>query len=299
VNFSPGFTLTPTFPNNTCIIDFTFDVIKTATKDADTTSQASSGIQTAALAGASALDAVTSTPGGGIGAALISFPAIVTTPGPGGVVGQVTLTDSAVIDGLVRDPVTNDPATGRRLVTPLGDLADLENGFNPTGTITFRLFAPSDPTCTAAIFTNAVAVNGNGLYHTSANAPASLITQTGTYQWTAVYGGDANNNSAVSVCGAEPVVISQPVLAIVKTPDGTTYHAGDTISFSIVVTNNGPGTAVNVRFSPLDALPDPNASLSWAIGTPAPSCTSGPAPVCSVTGPTGSQTLGCSFGDLA
>src|SRR5207248_662898 len=109
----------------------------------------------------------------------------------------------------------------------------------------------------------------------------------------------ANNNSATSGCGAEPVTIPKPVLAIVKTPDGGTFHAGDTISFSIVVTNNGPGTATNVRFSPLDALPDPNSSLSWGVGTPAPSCTSGPAPSCSVTGAAGAQTLGCTFGDLA
>src|SRR5438552_9642043 len=50
------------------------------------------------------------------------------------------------------------------------------------------------------------------------------------------------------------VTIPKPVLAIVKTPDGGTFHAGDTISFSIVVTNNGPGTAANVRFNPLDSL---------------------------------------------
>ena len=44
----------------------------------------------------------------------------------------------------------------------------------------------------------------------------------GTWQWTASYTGDANNNSSSSGCGAEPVGISAPTLSLAKTPDGTT-----------------------------------------------------------------------------
>src|SRR5437867_3185224 len=75
------------------------------------------------------------------------------------------------------------------------------------------------------------------------------------------------------------ITCQPPNLTIVKTPDGATYTAGQTISFTIVVSNGGPGTAKNVHFAPADNLPDPNASLQWAISG-VPSCTSGPAPTC-------------------
>ena len=46
------------------------------------------------------------------------------------------------------------------------DTATLSGGVNPTGTITFTLFGPNNPTCTGpAIFTSTVPVNaGNGNY---------------------------------------------------------------------------------------------------------------------------------------
>ena len=42
-----------------------------------------------------------------------------------------------------------------------------------------------------------VTVSGNGTYTTAAgtNPGGYVPTATGTYQWVAVYGGDANNNS--------------------------------------------------------------------------------------------------------
>lgn len=78
-------------------------------------------------------------------------------------------------------------------------------GFNPTGTITFRLYAPSAPSCTGTpAFTNVVTVNGNGTYNTSSGFVSNA---TGTWCWTATYSGDANNNSAVSGCNVELVQI--------------------------------------------------------------------------------------------
>ena len=60
----------------------------------------------------------------------------------------------------------------------------------PTGTITFTLFGPNNPTCTgAAIFTSTVPVAGNGVYP---SAPFTATTP-GTYNWVAAYSGDANN----------------------------------------------------------------------------------------------------------
>jgi len=77
------------------------------------------------------------------------------------------------------------------------DSATLGNGQSPTGLLTFTLFGVDDPTCTTPLFTTTTPVNGNG-YYESAYYTTSVA---GTYRWTAVYGGDANNNpSAPTLC---------------------------------------------------------------------------------------------------
>ncbi|TMD90411.1 MAG: DUF11 domain-containing protein, partial [Chloroflexi bacterium] len=63
--------------------------------------------------------------------------------------------------------------------------------------------------------------------------------------------------------------------------------SGDSIGFDIVVTNNGPGTAVNVVVN--DPLPA-GGDLSWSIS---PSVTG-----CAITGPVGTQVLSCTFASL-
>ena len=104
------------------------------------------------------------------------------------------------------------PNNGTVLQTALADVATLTGGSNLTGTITFSLFAPSDPPCTGSpVFTSVVIVNGAGSY-TSGTFPASSVTVDGTYQWVAVYSGDANNPSVASGCGQEPVVIRPPAI---------------------------------------------------------------------------------------
>ena len=83
----------------------------------------------------------------------------------------------------------------------LNDSATLSGGLNPTGTITFTLYDPSN----VAVYTDVVTVNGNDSYDTSmGNNPGGYTlptsgTVTGTYQWLASYSGDANNYSALYV----------------------------------------------------------------------------------------------------
>ena len=73
------------------------------------------------------------------------------------------------------------------------DSATLGSGVNPTGSITFRAYGPSDPTCTAApVHTSVTPVQGNG-YYTSKSFVANVA---GTYRWTATYSGDAANSAA-------------------------------------------------------------------------------------------------------
>jgi hypothetical protein len=100
---------------------------------------------------------------------------------------------------------TPSPSTAL-LGATLQDVAVLAGGFDPTGSITFRLYAPGvDPTVGPVAYTETVTgVNGNGTYHTTvgfvSNAP-------GIWHWVATYNGDVNNNPVASGPLDEPVTI--------------------------------------------------------------------------------------------
>jgi hypothetical protein len=121
--------------------------------------------------------------------ALVSHPSLTTTAGGAVVIGSgATLTDRAVLSG----------------------------GTNPFGTITFYLFAPGatpDATNSNNVYADTVTVAGNGTYTTAAgtNPGGYPPTAAGTYQWVAVYGGDAGNTGTASSFGDEPEAADNPV----------------------------------------------------------------------------------------
>jgi PKD repeat protein len=82
----------------------------------------------------------------------------------------------------------------------LGDTATLAGGQGtPTGTITFKLYGPDDASCTGgAISTSTKPISGNGPYSSDPFTP----TAAGTYQWSAEYSGDSDNDGAGGDCGA-------------------------------------------------------------------------------------------------
>ena len=91
--------------------------------------------------------------------------------------------------------ISTQASPGNLVGAPVRDVATLAGGFSPTGTVTFRLF--SDAACTMQVFSSTKPLAGP----TAASdwfTPAAA----GTYHWTAVYNGDANNNAATSSCGA-------------------------------------------------------------------------------------------------
>jgi hypothetical protein len=103
-------------------------------------------------------------------------------------------------------------------IAVLTDTARLTGGDNPTGTITFYLFAPGvTPNANNSnnVYSDTVTVNGDGTYDmsTGTNPGGYAPTATGTYQWVAVYSGDSGNNATTEPFGSEPdtVASSSPV----------------------------------------------------------------------------------------
>jgi hypothetical protein len=100
--------------------------------------------------------------------------------------------------------ISTSPSGTALLGTTVKDTATLSGGYNPTGTITFNLYPTQD--CSGPpVNTETATVNGDGSYSTPTGYTP---TATGTYQWTASYSGDGNNNAVASLCGNEPVTIS-------------------------------------------------------------------------------------------
>jgi hypothetical protein len=91
----------------------------------------------------------------------------------------------------------------------LSDTVTVAGGDGPTGTLTFSLHGPKDPTCTGApVFSTTAAVGGDGAFASPTFAP----TEAGTYRWTASYVGIVGHAEAASAC-AEPsaaTVVSPP-----------------------------------------------------------------------------------------
>jgi hypothetical protein len=104
------------------------------------------------------------------------------------------------------------------------DHTNLMGGSSPTGTISFKLFAPGDTTCQTAIFNATIPVSGTG----SDNSPTYTTTAAGTYNWVATYNGDAHNNPVATPCASasQAVIVgkSMPVAAVTPTLVGNSIH---------------------------------------------------------------------------
>jgi hypothetical protein len=98
----------------------------------------------------------------------------------------------------------------------------------PSGTLTFTLFGPGDPTCSGTPdFTSTIPVGG---FSSTSYTPTAV----GTYGWVATYSGDAANNPASSACGLpDETVQVYAVGATTGTPgDVVAYPGVDSASIS-------------------------------------------------------------------
>jgi glyoxylate utilization-related uncharacterized protein len=157
------------------------------------------------------------------------------------------------------EPVTVTPASPSLTTTAnptsevvgsgaLKDSATLSGGFNPTGTITFKLTGPGS----TVVDTETATVSGNGTYST----PTGFVpTTAGSYFWVASYSGDTSNTTATSA--NEPVTVTQasPSLATTANPtsevvgsgalkDTATLSGGFNATGTITFKLTGPGSTV-------------------------------------------------------
>ena len=109
--------------------------------------------------------------------------------------------------------LTTTASPGAPAGSAIHDTAHVTGGSNPTGTLTFRLYGPTDDTCAvAAVFTSTVTVSGAGAYDSDPFTP----TAAGTYRWVASYSGDDNNGPVATACddATESVVVTRATPAI-------------------------------------------------------------------------------------
>ncbi|MCA1683937.1 MAG: hypothetical protein LC708_02255, partial [Actinobacteria bacterium] len=113
------------------------------------------------------------------------------------------------LEQVVVSPVGPAIVTQASPPVPVGgtitDTATLSGGLAPTGTITFTLFGPDNPTCAGTpIFTSTVPVTGNGNY----TSGPFTVAAAGSYRWIAAYSGDANNAPAGPTACADPLEVT-------------------------------------------------------------------------------------------
>jgi hypothetical protein len=159
------------------------------------------------------------------------------------------------------------------------DTATLAFGSNPTGSITFRLFGPNNVSCTGnPVFSTMTAVTGNGYYQSGRTAVGTV----GTYRWTAVYGGDANNApSPVTACAdpASQMVVGKRVPVLNAVPslglgfgDSATLSAGAVPTGTLTFKLFGPddGTCVRAPFLALTRTVAGNGTYTTGPIPPVP-----------------------------
>ncbi len=124
--------------------------------------------------------------------------------------------------------------------------------------------------------------NSGSVTVTSGTTPASCAVINNTGRITSANDGTHENPGQITV--------QCPDVSVVKTPNNGQVNASDAASFSMLVSNAGPGAASGLTLT--DPLP---AGLTWALGTVTGN-TDGV--TCSVTGSVGSQVLSCSDSNL-
>jgi uncharacterized repeat protein (TIGR01451 family) len=143
------------------------------------------------------------------------------------------------------------------------------------GTVTYSVY--NNSACTVKVADGGTVKVENGMVPNSSDV---TFDSPGTYYWQAAYSGDSHNNPATSTCTDEQLVIAPLIdLAVTKAgaPASQQLGAGN-ITWTMIVTNNGPDTATGVTIA--DPMPAGNTFVS--ASTTQGSCTGGAVLHCSL-----------------
>jgi uncharacterized repeat protein (TIGR01451 family) len=157
---------------------------------------------------------------------------------------------SAATDTKILDAVTNQPATGAPAESVVDTATVTGSPFTPTGDVTYIFTGPELAGLTPPVGWTVIDATTwiDTVTLTNGLAPKSLATPPlpgGSYQFEAVYSGDANYTKATSV--VEPLHITPFAdVVLVKTANPMSVVMGTVVTYTYVVHNNGPNTAVNV-----------------------------------------------------
>ena len=168
---------------------------------------------------------------------------------------SVGVTQTVQTEGAPTITSTPSPKTAHVGAT-LQDAATLSNtgALDGTGTVTFRLFGPHDATCAAGpLDTETVTgVSSDGPFSTTTGYKA---TTAGTYHWTVSFSGDSDDQSAVSACSSEPVVITNAVPTVTAvSPDYGPATGGTKVTLTGTGFVAGAVVTIGQTYFPFTAL---------------------------------------------
>jgi Domain of unknown function DUF11/PKD domain len=142
----------------------------------------------------------------------------------------------------------------------LAATATVSGGDQPSGSVSFQLFAPGDTACTGApVFTATVPLSSAGAAASGAFTPLAA----GTYAWRAAYSGDADNSAVAGPCGSSSTVDAPPAGQPPAQPSSPAPEAdlrvklsapgrgtiGKSLVYRVTVANDGDATAHSVELT--------------------------------------------------
>ena len=172
--------------------------------------------------------------------------------------------NESVVLGKASPTIVTVASNGGAIGTRIFDTAQVSGGVNPTGTVTFALYPPSNPTCSSAegspgvVQTVAVPLAANG--SASSSLTPFVTNEAGAYNWIATYSGDAKNTSVSAACRDEQVTVG-------KDPTSMTTAAS---------AGGAPGIALHDTAKVTGTF-QPTGTVTFALHSPADTtCTAAP-----------------------
>lgn len=162
--------------------------------------------------------------------------------------------------------VATDAGSNVTIGQSIHDTATVAHGQSPTGTITFHVYGPNDPTCSGpAVFSDTKSVSGRGQYVSAGYTPPTV----GTYRWIADYSGDANNVPVPGTCNApgESVIVAKMHPALTTTASPNVTLGGKVHDTAHLTGGHAPGGQITFR---LYGPGDPTCSKAPAFTTTKP-----------------------------